>query len=111
MTDPEKQQVETLITRRIPRAWRSDIKIEEIGELAQANGKPQGTAFVVISACSKLGRAQAAMSLGSYVTNDPGDWETAWEATDSGKTKWRIQLYDPSAEHQYEKSVFTLAGD
>jgi hypothetical protein len=94
MTERERQHVEDLVIRRLPRSWRGSIRVDEIGILPSANGRPAGTTFVDISTQSKLARRQAMSSIGPYVENEPRDWIDGWTRVND---RFRIRIYGPSS--------------
>lgn len=102
MTPEQAQNLIDTVDRRIPRAWRGDLKIEDTGELDTANGYPQGTPFVEISARSKLARMQALISIGPYAANPPDEWFDGWERVrdGAGRLRWVFRVYKPTASQQ-----------
>lgn len=106
MTPRQAQELHDVVERRIPRVWRGDLIVEHVGELEEANGYPQGTPFVDISARTKLARMQALISIGPYAANQPDDWFDGWSRV-HGATglRWTFRVYEPSAVPQ-QPAVF-----
>lgn len=97
MTEVELDKLQAVVARHIPRAWRGDIHVESIDRLQVANGRPAGTVFVRISSRSKLGKAQAMLSIGPYVGNEPDEWSNGWTRENG---RWIFVAYEPSADPQ-----------
>lgn len=95
MTDEDQRHFEGLVLKHVPRSWRTDIKVEGAGRLAETQERSKGTVYVKISTRSKLGRAQAMMSIGPYVANDPDEWSSGWSREDG---KFTFCVYEPSAQ-------------
>lgn len=93
------------LTRRIPRQWRGDIKIDSVEQLASSNGRPAGTTVAIISSRSRLGREQAMLSLGPYLANETEDWSRTWK---SRQGRWIFVGYEPSNEPQ-QPTIFDFA--
>jgi hypothetical protein len=95
MTEEDREQLKAVVRRHVPRSWRGDIRVEDAGHLAEENGRPAGTAYVDISARSKLGRRQAMSSIGPFVENAPGEWLHSWDRRDG---RFHFRVYQPSPE-------------
>jgi hypothetical protein len=110
MTEERAQQLTDNVERRIPRAWRGDLRVEQPGELAVSNGRPAGTPYVEISARTKLARMQAMISIGPFAANDPDEWFDCWRKSDggSGGRRWLFCVYEPSEAPQ-QPDVFSTS--
>jgi hypothetical protein len=100
MTTEDKRHYESIVLKRIPMQWRGDIRVDEVGQVR--DGGRAGDVYVRISTKSKLGRAQAMMSIGSYVSNDPGEWSNGWER-DGGR--FTFVAYEPSVSPRQQTLV------
>ncbi|HEX3173528.1 MAG TPA: hypothetical protein VHQ43_04820 [Solirubrobacterales bacterium] len=95
MTQAEREELQAVVIRHIPREWRDDIRVDSVDCLTSDDSRPAGTPFARITARSKLGRAQAMLSIGPYVTNSPAEWSDGWQRAGD---RWLFVAYEPSAD-------------
>lgn len=89
MTADDQRHYTSIVEKRIPEAWRNDIKVDAVGDASE----PGRHVYVRISTRSKLGRAQAMMSIGPYVSNSPAEWSGGWQRE---ANRFLFVAFDPS---------------